>query len=522
LDSIERLTMSKKLELHDLDPLQRREFLGLASGFLSLPFLSTSMVEKCWDVLIPQAHAQMTGPKFFLEVNFRDQWDFGHVFLPPSIARRADELRSSQSLAYFNQQGELTQGPNNFWITPQGRPLIPHLNDIAVMELGEACIGGVHAHEAGNGMRSPGRSYNQRPGTMDMATVDKRPGNRSAGNEVLYSSTPTPAVLHNSYVKSMGYQNNGVLYRSSIRQNIHTFYHFEGSLQNAQLDRYFDKQSFLNSIGNSQVPLPGASVMERYGDRLAELIKFVDGNYFRRKPSLSGQQSNHETLVNDWSQQVQAQRQSLDINLDAQTIAAWTQGVPSQKTCPGDQANNCREYPGKTNLGEIFAWTSRLFAGNRVKTMAVDFDFHDVHGNRNQFVLETQAHSTALPLARLIESLKASGIWDQTVIAMYTLDGSRGPNRSSTGYRTKNALILAGGGVRGGYYGDIDYQNGWLWKRPDNNGRPVAGTTDGLQGRVPDADVYKTVARAAGIADSVVNGFPDAAPGRVLNYMLKS
>lgn len=512
--------MSRPQWIENLNPIERREFLALVSTVLGLPFIDSEFAKKCQSLLLPQAHAQTVNSINFLEVNFRDQWDFGHAILAPSLARNADSLKS-RDLAFYDQQSSLIQGPNNLWLTRQGAPLQPHANDIAVMELGEPCIGSIHAHEAGNGMRSPGRSYTQRSGTKDMASVDKRP--KVGGNEVLYSSSPTPAVLHNYFSKQQGQTRNGIIFRSSIRENTHTFYHFEGNLANAQLDRFFNKDSFLRAFGNlpSQPPIT-QSTLQKHGQKLGELLRYVDGNFFSRKPSVADGRTSHEAMLNEWSRNFQVpQQQPVNVNLTQQEIPYWTQNVPSQKNCPGDSANNCTDVSGKANLGEIYGWISKLFIGGIVKTAAIDYDFHDVHGARNRLVLDTQARATAEPLARFIQAMKGAGIWNRTLIAMYTLDGGRGPNSNSTGERTKNALILAGGMVKGGYYGDIAYNNGWVWKRPDDNGVPVAGTTDGRQGRVPNADVYKTVAKAAGVADSLVNNFPDARNGKVLTYMLK-
>lgn len=53
----------------------------------------------------------------------------------------------------------------------------------------------------------------------------------------------------------------------------------------------------------------------------------------------------------------------------------------------------------------------------------------ELHGDgvRTESVLRTQAQQVARPLARLITDLKAAGLYDRTVIAVYTLDGSRRP-----------------------------------------------------------------------------------------------
>ena len=58
------------------------------------------------------------------------------------------------------------------------------------------------------------------------------------------------------------------------------------------------------------------------------------------------------------------------------------------------------------------------------------------------------------------------------------------------------------------------------YRRLDAAGNPIAGGSMGRDMRVPAADVYKTVAKAAGIPDSVVNSLPDVRNGTTLSYML--
>ena len=65
------------------------------------------------------------------------------------------------------------------------------------------------------------------------------------------------------------------------------------------------------------------------------------------------------------------------------------------------------------------------------------------------------AKQLALPLARLIESLKKANLFDRTLIAVYTLDGSRSPAAGSAGNEGKNSVMLAGGMIKGGYFGDV-------------------------------------------------------------------
>ena len=60
-------------------------------------------------------------------------------------------------------------------------------------------------------------------------------------------------------------------------------------------------------------------------------------------------------------------------------------------------------------------------------------------------VLQTQAHQSARPLARAIKYFKDIGVWHRTLIAIYTLDGSREPRANSYGDNGKGTVVLAGG-----------------------------------------------------------------------------
>lgn len=508
-------------ELEDLSPQERRDFLKYAAGFLAIPFLGQSTRDAIAEVLLGSvAHAQMYSPINFLEINFRDQWDFQSLFIPPSVARN-----------YNNAQGRLPpagapiQERNNFYITPNAAELRPHLDDIAVMELGEVCVGSVHAHEAANPLRSPGRSYTQTNGKIDMSTVDKRPGGRREGNEVYFSSTPTPAVLHNHYNKLMAPNlTNGVILRSSLRGDVHTYYHFEGNLSNAQPDRFFDRQTFLNRFSNTSPPPANLTSVQRHGSLMAQFLKRLDDNYMQRVLA-TAERTKHSANLDALraSFAAPAPTTPFSINLSATEDQMWKAGVGPQVICPGDDANQCYAEAGRWHPSELFAYAGKLFQSGRVKSVAIDLDMHDVHTNRTRFIMDTQAQQSGMTLARLIQFLKNANLWSNTVIAMYTLDGSRSMDSYSTGENTKNAVVLAGGRIRGGYYGDIRFENGnFVYCRPDDNGAPVANGTTGGGQRVPAADVYKTVMTAAGIPLNVLDGFTDVRPGRMLQYLLKS
>lgn len=506
--------------LEEMNPIERREFLKYVSGLLMLPFISQRTRDAMAEVLLGSpAQAQMYTPINFLEVNFRDQWDFQSLFVPPGVAQSYSNAQSQLPPA-----GAPIQERHNFYVTPNAQELRPHLDDIAVMELGDICVGSVHAHEAANPLRSPGRSYTQTAGKIDMATVDRRPGGRIAGNELYYSSSPTPAVLHNYYNKVMNPNlTNGVILRSTLRGDVHTYYHFEGNLTNAQPDRFFDKQTFLNRYSNITPTQPTLTSVQRHGSLISQFLKRVDDRYLQRTLA-SLEREKHGANVDALGALFTntTPPPSLSLQLTAAEETYWKTGVGDQVICPGDDGNQCYAAAGRWHPSELFAFAGKLFLSQRIRSIAIDLDMHDVHTNRTRFMMDTQAAQSGRTLARLIQFLKNNNLWANTVIAMYTLDGSRGMQSYSTGENTKNAVVLAGGRIRGGYYGDIRFSNGqFFYHRPDDTGRPVAtGTTGGSQ-RVPAADVYKTVLSAAGIPTNTLDGFADVRPGRVLSYMLK-
>lgn len=512
--------MKKISEFEKMTPMERREFLKYFSGFLALPYLPEQTKRAMSELVFGSpAFAQTQQPVNFLEINFRDQWDFQCLFVPPGIAQNYENVRSRLPPA-----GAPIAERRNFYLTPNAVSLRPHLDNIAVMELGDVCVGSVHAHEAANPLRSPGRSYTRTNGKIDMSTVDKRPGNRTEGNEVYYSSTPTPLVLHNYYQKSMNPNiSNGVILRSSLRTGIHTFYHFEGNLANAQADRFFDRTTFLNRFNGTTIP-PVTPASQRHGSLISRLLNSIDRNFIERTSSTAQELNKHNSKVQHLGQILAGTPPApLTLALTEAENTYWKNNISEQVICPGDNALACVAEGGRWHPSELFAYAGKLFRSGQVRSVAIDFDMSDVHTNRTEFMMNTQAQQSGMTLARLIQYLKDNNLWENTVIAMYTLDGSRSPDSNSTGENTKNAVILAGGKIQGGYYGDIRITNGRInYHRPDENGNPVAAGTTGGDRRVPAADVYKTVMLAAGVPASVLNSFPDVQNGQVLNYLLRT
>jgi hypothetical protein len=169
------------------------------------------------------------------------------------------------------------------------------------------------------------------------------------------------------------------------------------------------------------------------------------------------------------------------------------------------------------------------------RTAALEFDFMDLHGDgvRIESVLQTQAHQSARPLARAIQHFKDLGLWHRTLIAIYTLDGSREPRANSYGDNGKGTVILAGGMIKGGYYGDIrptkdmgpdsGHEFGFVVADPTTGAPtgPLVTNWSDKGARTPSADVWLTVMKALGIPDDVARQFPDVQNGNVLQYLLK-
>src|SRR5690606_25698654 len=105
---------------------------------------------------------------YFLEINLRDQWDFGHVFTPPSLATYTNLRRGTEGRKCALFTSDFTTAGNGFYLTQDSLPLVPHLDDIAVCELFELTKGRIHGHEAANATRSPGRDYDSGAGRMAM------------------------------------------------------------------------------------------------------------------------------------------------------------------------------------------------------------------------------------------------------------------------------------------------------------------------------------------------------------------
>jgi hypothetical protein len=523
IDAIERMA-----------PVQRRRFLKLLGLTIAAPAVPLAVRYAAHEIAGGKAHADSvvdTEGTFFIELNLRDQWDHGHVFVAPSLATYTG-LRQGQNgdqAAMFFTSDELTAYPErNVYLTADSAALAPHLDTIAMIDLCEPSLGAIHGHESANAIRSPGRDYAQRPGTGPMYENDPV-SNFPQGCEAFYTSSPTPASLHNYHQKTLDPSlRNGIVFKG-ISRSIHTAYHYAAGLAGGELDRIRSKtqlfEAFPSVLSDVNV-LPSAEEAEA----LTQIMERLDRRYLEGRGYQEQALANHRTNLVQAREVLYAREPRLvSLPLTPEEEAYWSENVPNQMCTRDDtESFECNSDSVKAQIWEQTAYAVKMLTSGMTRTVALEFDYMDLHGFRPEIAVRTQAQQLSYPLARMIEQLQAAGIYDRTVIAVYTTDGSRSPAANSYGNNGKNSLILAGGGIQGGYYGDIsvagDRGDGhdYAYHMPDvTTGQPTEGRT-GLAGRLRSADVWRTVTKALCIPDAVAGGFPETADGRPLSFMLRS
>jgi Protein of unknown function (DUF1501) len=234
----------------------------------------------------------------------------------------------------------------------------------------------------------------------------------------------------------------------------------------------------------------------------------------------------------------------VQVPLTMDEAAYWGKDVPAQQCTEGDiKVVECSTDTSqdatsavfsKAQIWEQFGYAAKILGSGITRSAALEFDFMDLHGDgaRPQKVLEVQAQQASKPLARMIKFMKDLGVWDRTLIAVYTLDGSRRPAANSYGNDGKGTMILAGGMIKGGYYGDIKvtkdlgdgHEYGFLPPDPTTGmpmGSPITSWGDKTK-RTPSADLWLTVMKALGVPDSIAKQFPDVKDGKAHSYMIKA
>lgn len=503
---------------NEMSPIKRRRFLKLLGAVMASPAIPAAIKFDAMSLVVGEAHAQdlqNSSPTYFVEINLRDQWDFGHVFVSPGLATHANLRRGTNGTRCALFYDNLSQQQNNFYLTEHSMELIPHLDDIACCEMFELSMGRIHGHEAANCTRSPGRNYNAGAGRMAM--YEGEPGYSEQGNEPHFSSTPTPAALHNYWQKQLDNKplRNGVAFKGVSR--FHTVYHFGAGLPGAELDRRQNVSELLNAFPDEVRDLNILASPEEAAT-ISNILRSLDRRFFQKYGYTATAADRHNQNIQEVQNLLYSgQTQTISLPLTDDERNYWSAGVPPQV------GQNI-----KANIWEQAAYGFKLLSGDMTRTFAIEFDYLDVHDQRTPDQMNTKARQTVLPLVRLIESFKAAGMWDKTLIAIYSLDGGRSPAAASYGNEGKNTVILAGGMVRGGYYGDISVagDNGdghsYRYHMPDVTTGAIAGSTTDNGGRIPGASIWKTTMKALKIPQSVYNQFADVQSAPELPFLLRS
>ncbi len=530
--------MKKRLiELEKLSPAARRRFIKLGAIALAAPGIPLALRYGFNDFLGGTAHAQSMEaalPTRFIEINYRDQVDLGEVFVAPGLATKSNLVRgeSGRRCAMFVQQADLRQFANNVYLTPDSMVLQPHLDNIAMVDTNEMTPGAIHYHQAANRTRMPDAGYDRSGGRLAVFNNDKI-SNFPQGCEEFYATMPSPASLHNFVQKTMTADGarlrNGVALKG-ISRSIHTVYHFGAGLAGAELDRMQSKQQLISAFAGAQAGAASTLPTADEAELFARVLGRIDPRFLQSRRYGTAASDSHVRNVADARALLHApQAAPLNLALTDAEIQYWRTGVPEAGRYTVDGQDG-RPDPNAVpfQIWEQYAFAHKLIASGVSRSVALECEFIDIHDRRprNQMTIHTQ--QLALPLARLIDSLKRDNLWDRTLIAVYTLDGSRSPAAGSSGDEGKNSVMLAGGMIRGGYYGDVlttrDMTDGheYGYRAPD----PVTGAPGPLRndnsGRLAGGHMWSTVMRALGVPASVTSRFSVAANVATLPYLLRS
>jgi hypothetical protein len=509
------------MKIHErefLSELDRRRLLKILGASAAVPLAAKLAAS---ELLLGKAHAAVPpAPMYFIEINLRDQWDHGHVFVAPALARNTDLHRGSTGrlAALYATQAEMKQvAGTQIFLTNDSMPLEPHVDTIAMIDTCELSAGDIHGHEAANPMRSPGRTkQTNKPGYGAMF-MNERGSNHPQGCEAYYAATPTSAALHSYYSKIVDPNTKVGIAFKGIGRTLHTVYHYGAGLPNAEVDRMRSREELFDHFPTTTEDL---NILKTPADAAAitNILRRIDPGFLaKRKIAQSGGTQHQANLDEAQRLLYTGETRVVSVPLTPEEEAFWSEGVPDQVT-----------ESSKAQIWEQVAWAFKLVSNDLVRTVAIEFDYIDNHDNRPEANVRTMGKQISLPLARLIAKLKEAGIYDRTVIAVYTADGGRAPAANSSGDEGKNTFILAGGMVRGGYYGDVSVAGAdgdghiYAYHMPDlTSGVAVAqGATDN-NGRVPGSAVWRTVAKALQIPDSYLQ-FPDVKDAQHLPFMLRT
>jgi hypothetical protein len=519
--------------LPTLSSLERRRFIksmGLVLGAAATPALRYALHETLFGTAYADAmNAQQ--PTFFIEINYRDQVDLGEVFVAPGLATYTNLTRgeTGDQCAMFYQQSELFQKANNIYLTPESKILEPHLDTIACIDTCELTQGDIHYHTAANRNRAPDCTKTESPGVTPMFNIEYG-RNQPQGCENYYSGMPTPASLHNYLQKQLSPDlKNGVAMKG-ITRDIHTVYHHGAGLPGAELDRMQTKNNLYAAFPKTSGATPTV-LTPAQGEMFDKALKRIDARWYQRR-HLEARLAEHSGFIDQTQVALsKASTQDFDLPLTQTEIDYWRTDVPEPDSDTGNvDGQDFHPTSVEFQIWEQYALASKIITSGKARTVALECEFVDIHNKRPRKQMQVHSKQLAIPLARLIDQLKLSGIYDRTLIAIYTLDGSRPPAAGYSGDRGKSTVMLAGGMIRGGYFGDIRIAGSlgdgheYSYHMPDlTTGVPISnGVTGGdLTQRVPGAVMWKTVAKAMGAPDSVVNQYATVASVSPLPFVLR-
>jgi hypothetical protein len=187
------------------------------------------------------------------------------------------------------------------------------------------------------------------------------------------------------------------------------------------------------------------------------MMKGVDTRLFTRRYSEAAK-ANHIAQLDETRKLLHTDNPRIvSVPLTPEEELHWGEGVPAQQCTQGDfTVHECSHDTNqdtmnavfsKAQVWEQFGYAAKILGSGVTRSAALEFDFMDLHGDgaRPEKVLQVQAQQASKPLARMIQYMKDLGVWHRTLIAVYTLDGSRRPAANSYGDIGKGTMILAGG-----------------------------------------------------------------------------
>ena len=121
-----------------LHPLQRRGFMKMLGLALAIPGVPLAARLAARALALGEARAEDPVPPInFIEIDLRDQWDFGQVFVAPGIATAANLKRGDAGrmcALYYTPDTFQYFADRRVYLTPLSAPLAPHLDTIAMIE----------------------------------------------------------------------------------------------------------------------------------------------------------------------------------------------------------------------------------------------------------------------------------------------------------------------------------------------------------------------------------------------------